>query len=292
MLGFTACGGGGGGGGDNNPAPATPPPAGAPNQPVDIAPTTVAGRTLELNSSGAIRQIRFAASGNTYDELSNGTEIQSGTYQYTKPAAGAGATLIMQENNGQVTVALTFASGTAGSFNYTQGRTGSGTFTLQSAGSGSTGGNTTGGSTGETSGGGTTGSTNGGTTGETSGGSTGGTTGGTSGGLAYSSLAGRTMLGTRTFTSTGPVGQTHVYTFTQNTFHDSDPPEESDGNYTYSATGNTASLVLNYTSPAEFQGDRHEMTLNFQEVGRGTFTSSYVRDDGTVITINGNFEFP
>src|SRR5690606_19505030 len=58
-------------------------------------------------------------------------------------------------------------------------------------------------------------------------------------GLAPASLAGKVMLGTRTSADNGGQGQTHVYTFTQPTFHDSDPPEESDGNYTYTPSGDT-----------------------------------------------------
>jgi hypothetical protein len=99
------------------------------------------------------------------------------------------------------------------------------------------------------------------------------------------------MFGTRTFTSTGPVGQTHIYTFTASTFHDSDAPEEADGNYTYTANGDSAILMLNYTAPEDFSGDRHDIQLNFNESTRGTFTSTYTRQDGTTITINGTFEF-
>jgi hypothetical protein len=108
-------------------------------------------------------------------------------------------------------------------------------------------------------------------------------------GLAPSSLAGRTMYGTRTFTSTGPVGQTHVYTFSLNTFHDSDPPEESDGEYVYTPSGNDATLTLNYHSPASFSGDKHALNMTFHTATAGAFESVYTRRDGTVIRINGTF---
>ena len=108
-------------------------------------------------------------------------------------------------------------------------------------------------------------------------------------GLAPSSLSGKTMYGTRTFTSTGPVGQTHVYTFTINTFHDSDPPEESDGSYLYQPSGNEASLNLNYYAPASFNGDKHELQMTFHTSDAGVFQSLYTRRDGTVIRINGTF---
>jgi hypothetical protein len=108
-------------------------------------------------------------------------------------------------------------------------------------------------------------------------------------GLAPSSLAGKTMNGTRTFTSTGPIGQTHVYTFSLNSFHDSDPPEESEGSYLYQPNGNTASLTLNYYSPASFNGDTHDLQMTFHTADAGVFQSLYTRRDGTVIRINGTF---
>jgi hypothetical protein len=123
----------------------------------------------------------------------------------------------------------------------------------------------------------------------TGGGST--TTGGSGGynGFAPNSLAGRKMFGTRTFTSTGPVGQTHIYTFNATRFHDSDPPEESDGNFTYAAGNSSAILDLTYTSPAGFAGDKHHLEMAFNERDKGNFQSVYTRGDGTTIVINGTF---
>src|SRR5687768_13116926 len=99
--------------------------------------------------------------------------------------------------------------------------------------------------------------------GGSSGGGGGGGGGGGAGynGFTPNSLAGRRMLGTRTFTSTGPVGQTHTYTFSATRFHDSDPPEEADGNYVYNPGNNTAVLDLDYTSPAGFANDSHNLTM-------------------------------
>jgi hypothetical protein len=110
-------------------------------------------------------------------------------------------------------------------------------------------------------------------------------------GFAPVSIAGRTMEGTRTFTSTGPTGQTHTYTFGNGTFHDSDSPEESGGTFTYTAGRSSATLTLNYTSPASFAGDQHTWNMSFKAKDQGTFTSTYAKDDGTEITINGNFQF-
>jgi hypothetical protein len=97
------------------------------------------------------------------------------------------------------------------------------------------------------------------------------------------------MLGTRTFTSTGPVGQTHKYTFTGTRFHDSDAPEESEGNFTYNPSNNFAVLDLDYTGPASFANDSHHLEMTFTEKDKGTFQSQYKRGDGTIITINGTF---
>ena len=108
-------------------------------------------------------------------------------------------------------------------------------------------------------------------------------------GLAPPSLAGRVLYGTRTFTSTGPVGQTHVYTFSPNDFHDSDPPEESDGSYSYAPNGDHASLTLAYETPREFDGDLHELAMTFESETSGSFESTYTRRDGTMIQINGTF---
>src|SRR4051812_21494350 len=109
------------------------------------------------------------------------------------------------------------------------------------------------------------------------GGSTGGGGGNNAGynGFTPNSLSGRTMLGTRTFTSTGPVGQTHHYTFSGSRFHDSDPPEESEGNFTYNPANNAAVLDLDYTGPASFSNDSHHLDLMFTEKDKGDFTSTY-----------------
>ncbi|HUS34289.1 MAG TPA: hypothetical protein VM680_02945 [Verrucomicrobiae bacterium] len=109
-------------------------------------------------------------------------------------------------------------------------------------------------------------------------------------GNAPVSIAGRTMQGTRTFTSTGPNGQTHTYTFGNGTFHDEDGPEQADGTFVYNANKSHATLTLNYNSPG-FVGDKHDLTMNFTQKDRGTFQSTYTRGDGTTIIINGEFNF-
>ena len=175
--------------------------------------------------------------------------VHGGTYQYS--ATGNSAELILSESAASSTVRLTFSSNDSGAYLADQDQ---GTFRLQSAPDPNDPG-----------------------------------PGDPGGGLAATGLNGRILHGTRTFTSTGPVGQTHVYTFSGNNFHDSDPPEESDGMYNYAPNGDHALLTLAYETPREFSGDRHEMALTFETETSGTFESTYTRRDGTMIQINGTF---
>lgn len=250
---MAGCGGGGGSdSGSSNPPPNNPPPS-------QFAPSELAATALTLNVAGEeSRRIEFSPDGQSWAESGNEGESQ-GTYNYSRASDGNTATVVLQANEAE-TLQLVFASEHSGTFSYTGGRSGAGSFTLEDFNP----------DPGEDPDGG-------------------GNNPPPDDGIP-TSLSGRTMFGTRTFTSTGPTGQTHVYTFSGNNFHDSDPPEESDGNYTYSVSGNTARLLLNYTSPREFRGDRHELDMVFTSDTRGTFTSTYTRGDGTAIVINGDFE--
>ena len=108
--------------------------------------------------------------------------------------------------------------------------------------------------------------------------------------LALKSLTGAKLTGTRVWTSTGTSGQSHHYTFDYNGhFHDSDSPEQATGRYQYAAHDAQASLILDYTGPADFAGDHHELAMTFTTVNGGTFTSHYAKNDGTQITILGDF---
>jgi hypothetical protein len=110
-------------------------------------------------------------------------------------------------------------------------------------------------------------------------------------GLAVPDLGEMNLLGTRRWTSTGPMGQTHRYTFAPNhMFHDSDKPEQACGTWKYEASGDRATLVLDYTGPSDFVGDHHELEMTFTDTTKGTFTSRYDKNDKTVITILGDFE--
>ncbi len=218
----------------------------------NFAPSSLVGSTLTVVVPAENnRDIVFTDDTNWTETRDNGTI--NGTYSYQKNDSHT-ATVNLNEPGNPQTISLNFSSPTTGAAMYTAGRAGSGTFTLTQ----------------------------------------------TQPdpppiepppqtGNAPSSLSGKTMLATRTFTSTGPVGQTHTYTFSNNGFHDSDAPEESDGNYVYHPNGDNASLELNYTSPASFDGDKQDMQMRFDTTSSGAFTSTYNRDDGTMIQINGTF---
>ena len=252
---FTGCGGRGGGDDDNGGPGTDPNPS--------MAPAEIQGTTLRLEETGGNqREIRFDAEGDTWSNSSSEGELQ-GTYIYQRGDSN-NATLTLTTSETTQVINLSFASERNGVYAYTSGPPISGSFVLE----------------------------------ETAPNpdpeeppptepepppQT---------GLAPSTIAGRTMLGTRTYTSTGPSGQTHVYTFDSSTFHDSDPPEESDGNYIWTPSGDTAKLELDYTRPKFFAGDHHQLELTFTSETQGTFTSTYTRGDGTVIVINGTFEFP
>jgi hypothetical protein len=90
------------------------------------------------------------------------------------------------------------------------------------------------------------------------------------------------------------TGQSHTYSFSGGRFVDSDPPEEGRGSYTYSRQGNTASLVLLYDSsvgPVDLTGDRHDITLTFEEETRGAYDSVYQTNQGASLAQSGRFEF-
>jgi hypothetical protein len=217
------------------------------------APDSVGGNSITMHSATAeTRVLNLLPDGNTWTELRDGNTV-SGTYRYQKIADQSTGEVVLSDGTAETALVLTFHTENSGSFTYRdQGL--NGTFELQPIGGSPDPGDPP-----------------------------------PNDGIAPSSLKGKTMFGTRTFTSTGPVGQTHVYTFSGNNFHDSDPPEESDGSYTYTAKGDQANLTLNYTSPSGFDGDKHEVQMTFHTDTAGAFDSVYTRRDGTVITIRGNF---
>ena len=253
---LTGCGGGGDGG-DDSSGNNSPPPGENPG--TAVAPAQVGGAVMLMSEPmDGQREIVFTEDGNWSNSSTRGDA--SGTYVYNRDSANT-ATLTLEGGETTEVITLSFASPHNGVYNYVSGPPWSGPFTLEAAPSNP----------------------------EPEDPVPPGQPPKT--GLAPSSLNGVTMLGTRTATSTGPVGQTHVYTFTSRTFHDSDPPEESDGNYTYTPNGDRAHLVLDYTYPKGFDGDHHDLQMTFISETRGTFSSVYTRKDGTVITIDGYFEF-
>lgn len=248
-----------------------------------VAPESLQGRSYNFSpNTGGQTAVSFT-SPTDYTFLHETGAVEQGTYESALDGNTWTATLI-NTNGGQQVYIMTFGSGNGGTFVLKREGEDDRFGPFSARGEPVPSGDVEPGPT-------TTGSTT--TAATTDGGST--TTGPTPSndynGNAPVSIAGRTMLGTRTFTSTGPNGQTHTYTFGNGTFHDEDGPEQADGTFVYNATRSAATLTLNYTSPAEFQGDMHVMTMDFTEKDRGQFQSTYTRGDGTQITINGNFNF-
>lgn len=227
----------------------------APNNPQNPngAPEQIGGNNIVFYSGAAgTRAIAFEDS-TSWTENREGTTA-TGSYLYRRVGDGSSAEITLNEEGHERTIVMSFNSANSGSFVYAD-QSLDGTFEMQAITPDPGGGNEPPGND----------------------------------GLAPGSLAGRTMYGTRTFTTTGPVGQTHVYTFSMSTFHDSDPPEESDGIYVYQPSGNEANLTLNYQSPEFFNGDAHGLQMTFHTETAGVFESVYTRRDGTVIRINGTF---
>ncbi|MGV3771539.1 MAG: hypothetical protein ACO1QB_01465 [Verrucomicrobiales bacterium] len=109
-------------------------------------------------------------------------------------------------------------------------------------------------------------------------------------GFAPATLEEQLLTTVRTYTSTGPVGQAHYYNFTKKRFHDANNEEHAIGFYSYTADGNDAVLITDYTGPADFIGDHHEIHLHFNTPSEGEFTSVYRRNDGVNINMDGTFE--
>lgn len=249
LVGFNLAGCGGGGGGDDDDSSGNNGGNGTP------APETIGGNNVTFYSGAAgTRTLAFQEDNSTWSEDRDEGTV-TGTYRYKRVSNGSTGELVLNDQGAESTLLMTFNSQTTGSFLFSGAGGEGGSFEMQSTRPDPGGGNEP----------------------------------PPNDGLAPSSLAGRTMFGTRTYTSTGPVGQTHVYTFSSNTFHDSDPPEESDGTFIYEPSGDGAKLTLNYHSPAGFNGDKHELNMTFHTEAAGNFESIYTRKDGTVIVINGSF---
>lgn len=240
----------------------------------NVAPASLEGRSYDFSpNTGGQTAVSFTSSTAYTFQHENG-QVSQGNYEATQDGNKWNVTLLA-DTGGQQAYEMTFANETAG--NFVLHREGEpdqfGPFNARTSAI--------------PSGGDTTGNTTDGTT-------TSGTTSGPStdyNGFAPVNISKRKMFATRRFTSTGPNGQTHDYTFNNGLFHDSDPPEESDGTYVYTPGNSSATLALNYTGPAGFVGDQHHLNLTFTEKDKGVFTSTYTRADQTQITINGDFQF-
>jgi hypothetical protein len=311
---MTGCGGGGSDH-DDVVGAGNPPP----NNNTATAPASIRGFEVSVTESGGPpRRFTFATDGSSFTvfEGDTTTVVRTGTFDYN--AANNTATLTIRDPDGsnQVIYNLNFSAADAGTFTYITpsgqmvsgtfsnlrtlapgtgtgntggGNTGGGTVTDPGTGTGNTGGGNTGGGTGTGTdpGTGTGGGNTGGGTGTGGGNTGGGNTGGVDQTTPPASIAGRTVV----FNSTsGPLIGASTATFGPgNTFTSSNT---GSGNYTYSLTGNSASLVLDYNAPADFVGDRDTfvMTFNAGSGVAGTFSGS-TKIDETESPHGGTFQF-
>jgi hypothetical protein len=261
-LAWVGCGGGGDDGGDGSSTNTAP---------RGTSPASLEGKQFTVQEAGGPGPQDWRFANGTWDEFTAGVKTRTG--QYTYNGGGADATLILTDlstTNETISVTLNFTNNTSGGYTFTTTpthRSGGGFFYGLT----------------DTAPDGTV--NNPGTP----------TTGSPTNNFAPTTLANRTMLGTRTQTSTGTAGQTHTYTFGVTEFRDQDPPEEGIGVYTYTPQGDQATLILNYTASSPggrtLAGDQHTLDMRFTSTNQGTFTSTY-RSSNDVISINGTFVLP
>lgn len=253
------------------------------------APASFSGKKVVLSHDAgpAPQEVHFATSGNTFTAFAPGTAdvLLTGTFQYTRTGPDS-ATLVFTEADGTVrTTNLNFTSTTGGNFSFTTntGATGTGTFSgLTDVPGGQQpppGGDQPPPGGDEPPPGGD----------EPPPGGDEPPPGGdepppTGDGNPPAALAGRTIVFN---VATGPlVGQTSVTFAAGNTFSASNT---GSGNYTYTLSGNSATLVLDYNAPPDFVGDRDTFVMTFTSGTSGTFTGT-TRIDETESSHSGTFQ--
>lgn len=230
------------------------------NPPVITAPASVNGQEITVTRTGGNpERFAFAAQGNNIVIYTPGTTnaLFTGTFEYS--AANNTATLTLRDVNGSnpTTYNLVFTSATAGTFSYTDsnGQAVTGTFSGLQA-------DTTPDPTDPTD------PTD---PGETN--------------MPPVTVSGKTLTINAT---TGPLQGTTTYNFTGATFTSGN---SGSGNFTYTLTGTTANLVLDYTAPADFNGDRDTVIMSFNANSgtQGTFTGN-TKIDETTSDWSGTFQ--
>lgn len=267
---ISGCGGGGGGGNDG-------PAGGAAASPK--APASLSSQGLRIiHASGPDQRLDFSTEGNEFSQTdsSSGVLVRRGTYAYSPSEANANLSLMTAGTSEVTTLSLTFTAANSGNFrsSSSNGEISSGTFTLIA-----------GAYTPPPAGGNNPGPTDPGQ---------GNNGGGNNGNTGNVPPVGQGGLDGRVMTLTRSTGQTHTYTFQGNQFVDSDPPEEGRGTYTFSKSGSQGSLSLHYTGavgPVNLTGDRHDIQLAFTTDTSGTYTSTYVTNEGATLSQDGTFQF-
>lgn len=265
---MTGCGGGGDDDDDGGSAGAGS----------GFAPDNAAGRSVILIDDAAsipAQEVRFEASGNTFSAATpaGGEPAITGTYQYTKTGSNT-ATLVISESSGAVrTITLNFSSDTSGSYSYTTsaGVSGTGTFSSfapsapppqQPPGDQQP------------------------PPGEQQPPPGDQQPPPADPGAPPAALNGRTVVFDVT---SGPLlGATTVTFGAGNSFSASNT---GSGTFSYTLSGSTANLILDYTAPPDFVGDRDTfvMTFNPGSGAAGTFTGSTIIDQAES-THSGTFQ--
>jgi hypothetical protein len=257
-LGLSGCGGGGGGGGSGGGGGGGAPIGNLAPAAHDFTTRGANVRFLPVEPIGSTnRTLRFFA-GTQFSETPGGAI--SGSYAYS--ASANSATISLVTGSSAETYQLTFLTATGGDFSFRQTVAasgavidGRGTFADFKLEDGS---------------------------------GPGGNPGNPGGGNPAGGLDGRSMRLTRA------TGQTHTFTFTGTLFHDSDPPEEGDGTYSFARTGADADLRLHYLSssgPVNLAGDRYEIRLSYLSELNGTYNGTYTANDGAILPQSGTFVF-
>lgn len=271
---FTGCGGDD----DDN--------GGGPAAPVQNAPNAVAGNYTLTDGSGS-STLALAANGTAYTLTGPSGTVESGNYQAERSGDIWTVNATTDDLATTRTITLTFNNANSGSYSVAQAGqdplVGNFTFTPPGGQNPTTGDPSTGDpSTGDPSTGDP--STGDPSTGDPSTGDP--TTGSTDGAPAPATLQSVSVVNTQS--GTGPSdytinlsgGASGDFTITGNSV--------GRGTYTYTPSGNSANLVLNYT---DFPGDQDNMTLNFrQPPAQNTHTGTQKIGNDTY-TINGTFTY-
>lgn len=254
------------------------------------APATLVGSSYSVTVGGRSSTLRFPAS-NRYELFAPGVS-ETGSFVASRENDVWTVRTTADNNAANVaTMRLAFSAASGGAFTitYPNGATESGNFAVSSGGGNN---NTTGGNTNTT--GGNTNTTGGDT--NTTGGNTNTTNGGTNGGTTGTAPAGLDGRIVRIILSNGPFANsnyTEQFTGATSGTFTIVTGSEGAGNFTYTPSGSTATLVQTYTAPpqAAADGDFDNFTLTFTSANGGTLSGTQKTGNVEHTGVTGTFQF-